>query len=119
MKTMKDWKKEIEGALKEKGNEAFKTFQAHRDKDFEDLIQLSEQLHAFEVKLTVAKSQQEMESKKFIPLNSIMNETDRKIFYFQKNIAGVQKQIDALFKKLTSYPESIREIYPFMKLIQG
>ena len=119
MKTVKDWKKRVDETLKEKANEVLKDFQAQRDKDLETLVQLSEQIHDFEVKVTVAKSLQEKESKQFIPNNKVLSEQAQKIQYCEKNIRAFQKQIDALFKRLTSYPESIREIYPFIKLIQG
>ncbi len=119
MKTAKDFKKEVDKALAEKVSEFSKIFQVQREKDFEDLVSFNEQLDGLEEKRKDLLATQEAERKNYLPSNIILNECYQKLHYTERNIEGVQKQIDSLFKKLTNFSESIKEIYPFMKLIQG
>jgi hypothetical protein len=117
MKTAKEWKKEIDGVLVGKASELLKNFQAQRDKGFEELSRLSGQLESFEKSRKELIASQEAETKNFIPQNAILFELARKIHYRDQDIAATVKSIDVLFKKLTDLPQSISEIYPFLKLL--
>jgi hypothetical protein len=118
MKPLRNWRKEIDGVLMSKISEAMKSFEAQRSKDIETLDQLTEQIHELEVKITVARSLQEKESKEFIPNNNILGEQAQKIQYCEKNIRGFQKQIDAIFQKMTAFPHAIIELLPFLRLVE-
>ena len=117
MKTAKEWKKEINEILVSKANELLKNFQVQRDKGFEELATLSEQLEGFQKKRTELIASQEAETKQFIPSNGVLEELARKIHYRSKDIADIQNQIDQLFKKMVELPKSVQEIYPFVKLL--
>lgn len=119
MKTAKDFKKEVDSTLKEKSNEALKVFQAQREKDLEELASFSEQLEIFEKKKKDLLATQEAEKKNFAPSNRILSECYQKLHYTEQNIQGIQKLLDALFKKLTTIDKSVESVLPFMKLIQG
>jgi len=119
MKTAKDWKKEVDSAFKEKANEALKAFQSERDKGFEELASLSEQLEKYANQKKELVATQEKEAKEFIPNSKILNECGLKMNHVNKNIRELQKRIDALFSKLTKLPDFFRDNYPFLKLIQG
>lgn len=119
MKTAKDWRKEIDSTLKEKANEFSKIFQSQREKDFEDLSNFSGQLEVLLEKKKELLATQEAERKNYLPSNIILNECYQKIHYAERNIEGVQKQIDDLFKKLTTIDKSAESILPFiLKLIE-
>ena len=117
MKTAKEWKKEIDGVLVGKASELLKNFQEQRDKGFEELSRLSGQLDDLEKNKKELVASQEAESKQFIPSNAILFELGRKIHYRDQDIAATVKSIDVLFKKLTDLPQSISQIYPFLKLL--
>lgn len=117
--TSKEWRKKVDEILKGKVNEALKSFQVQREKDFEEIIKLDEEKHNFEVKLTVARSIQEKESKNFIPSNRVLNEQAQKIQYCERNVRAFQKQFGVLFAKLTTIDKSIETNFPlFLKLIE-
>jgi chromosome segregation ATPase len=119
MKTLKDLKKEVDSALKGKVKDVLEAFQSQRDNDLQEFANLNEQLEGFQNQKKELLRTQETEAKNFIPSQKILNECFLKMNHVEKLIRETQKKIDALFKKLTAYPESIKEIYPFLRLIQG
>ncbi len=119
MKTLKDLRKEVDSALKGKVKEALETFQSQREKDFEELVNLSEQLEKYENQKRDILKAQEAEAKNFIPSNKILNDSTLKMTHVEKLIREREKKIDALFLKLTKLPDSFYETFQFMRLIQG
>jgi hypothetical protein len=110
----KDWQKLVNEKLKEKIIESQKSFETKEAEDIKKLIELSEQLHDFQIKKEVAEGNQKEESLKFIPNNGVLNDAGKKIFYCERNIRSLQRQIDELFKKLTIIDKSIESNIPFI-----
>jgi cell division septum initiation protein DivIVA len=119
MKTLKDLRKEVDSALKGKVKDALEAFQSQRDNDFQELESLHEQLEKFQDQKKELLETQGVEAKKFIPSQKILNECSLKMPHVEKVIRETEKKINSLFKTLTACPETIKEIYSYLKLIQG
>ena len=117
MKAAKDWKKETDKVLTEKAKELIKTYDGERQGLFEELASLSETLEKFENQEKEIIATQEKEAKEFIPNSKILNECGLKMGHVNKIIRETQKQIDALFLKLTKLPDFVKDVFPFIKLL--
>jgi len=103
MKTVKDWKKEIDKVLTEKVASAIKDFQAQRDEELSELAELSGILENCEVKKKTM-------TKELEGLNALSDQRRSRELYMKvrrlgKEIEGLGGRRDGVFLKLTTVPK--------------
>ena len=105
MKTEKELRKEVDKILGDKVNAAIKAFQESRDKDFKELMTLNQTLEDLEKKkapfLEEKRGLNRMRDKDLARSNFL----DGHIPWLEKQIKGVQNNIEKIIGKLTDIPE--------------
>ena len=103
MKTVKDWKKEVDKVLGEKVSDAIKDFQAQRDEELSQLAELSESLERCE-------GEKERMTRELGALNALSDQRRSRELYMKlrrlgKEIEGLKERLEGVFSKLTSIPK--------------
>jgi hypothetical protein len=103
MKTVKDWKKEVDKVLTEKVASAIKDFQAQRDSELQELAELNATLENRE-------AEKERMTGELGALNALSDQRRSRELYMKlrrlgKEIDGLGGRRDAVFSKLTTVPK--------------
>ena len=103
MKTVKNWKKEVDKILGEKVSLAIKDFEAQRDSELQELIELNATLEN-------RKVEKETMTKELEALNALSDQRRQRELYMKlrrlgKEIEGLKERLEGVFSKLTSIPK--------------
>jgi len=117
MKTVKDWKKEVDKVLGEKVSGTIKDFQTQRDQGLLELAELSESLERRE-------GDKERMTKELSSLNLLKDEDKRKHRELSLKLRSVDKAVESLkersgvlFSKLTFLPTLKLDDNPLLNLL--
>ena len=117
MKTVKDWKKEVDKVLAEKVSGAIEDFQTARDQELSELAELSATLESREAEKKTMTN--ELESLNMLTDQRRHRELSLKLRRLDRDVVSFRERRDTLFLKLTKLPDVFRDTYLFLKLIQG
>ena len=117
MKTVKDWKKEVDKVLGEKVSGEIKDFQSQRDQELSQLAELSESLER-------RKGDREGMMKELSSLNLLKDEDKRRHRELSLRLRSVNKDVESLkersgvlFSKLTFLPTLELDDNPLLNLL--